>query len=148
MGWYQAASHGSVPCRFTVNSESFGASVGAAEGSGATGSTAQREWGQVECAGTFLLVNTIEAFKQADKQRLLDAEAARVWAAIRDGSAVADPRLVARFLLLSFADLKKHRCVRGASLWSQASPKPARPPVAVTLPVAPRTACTPLALWR
>ena len=110
VGWYQAASHASVPCRFSVNSDSLGPTGPESEvAESAAQPSAQREWGQVECAGTFLLVNTIEAFKNADKQTLLDREAARVWASICDGAAVDDPRLIARFLLLTFADLKKHR---------------------------------------
>ena len=58
-------------------------------------------------------VNTYERFKQLispeRRAALAQAAADRVWADICSGAAEANPALLSRFLLLSFADLKIFR---------------------------------------
>ena len=50
-----------------------------------------------------------QEFKICDKKTILDRFGLHVWESIRDGSAVANPRLLSRFLIFVFADLKIYR---------------------------------------
>uniref|UniRef100_A0A4W4DWU5 Ubiquitin-like modifier-activating enzyme ATG7 n=1 Tax=Electrophorus electricus TaxID=8005 RepID=A0A4W4DWU5_ELEEL len=58
--------------------------------------------------GTLYNTNTLEAFKSTDKKALLDKAANEIWNAIQSGAAVEDPSVLNRFILLTFADLKKY----------------------------------------
>ncbi|XP_076865917.1 ubiquitin-like modifier-activating enzyme ATG7 isoform X2 [Brachyhypopomus gauderio] len=58
--------------------------------------------------GTLYNTNTLEAFKATDKKALLDKAANEIWNAIRSGAATDDPAVLNRFVLLTFADLKKY----------------------------------------
>ncbi|XP_072521960.1 ubiquitin-like modifier-activating enzyme ATG7 [Salminus brasiliensis] len=58
--------------------------------------------------GTLYNTNTLEAFKSTDKKALLDKAATEIWNAIKSGAAVDDPTVLSRFILLTFADLKKY----------------------------------------
>ncbi|EPY72691.1 ubiquitin-like modifier-activating enzyme ATG7 isoform a [Camelus ferus] len=58
--------------------------------------------------GTLHNTNTLEAFKAADKKLLLEQAANEIWASIRSGAALDNPVLLNKFLLLTFADLKKY----------------------------------------
>ncbi|KAL7843109.1 hypothetical protein AOLI_G00246210 [Acnodon oligacanthus] len=58
--------------------------------------------------GTLYNTNTLEAFKSTDKKALLDQVANEIWNAIKSGAAVEDPSVLTRFILLTFADLKKY----------------------------------------
>jgi len=49
----------------------------------------------------------MESFHALDKQNLLKEEARKIWDDIQTGRAVEDCSLLSRFLLISFADLKK-----------------------------------------
>ncbi|KAI8929240.1 hypothetical protein BC831DRAFT_497246 [Entophlyctis helioformis] len=53
--------------------------------------------------------NTIEDFKAVDKTSLLKTTALEIWQDILSGAAEQEPSLLGRFLLLTFADLKKYR---------------------------------------
>lgn len=57
--------------------------------------------------GTLYNTNTIEGFRQLDKQKLLKDEAEKIWDDIRNGKVEKDCALLSRFLVISFADLKK-----------------------------------------
>ncbi|KAF9610702.1 hypothetical protein IFM89_024141 [Coptis chinensis] len=57
--------------------------------------------------GVLYNTNTLESFRALDKQTLLNSEANKIWEDIRSGRAVEDSSLLSRFLLISFADLKK-----------------------------------------
>ncbi|XP_071697488.1 ubiquitin-like modifier-activating enzyme atg7 [Rutidosis leptorrhynchoides] len=57
--------------------------------------------------GTLYNTNTLEGFHALDKQGLLKAEAKKIWDDIRLGKAEEDGSVLLRFLLISFADLKK-----------------------------------------
>ncbi|KAM5279670.1 ubiquitin-like modifier-activating enzyme ATG7 [Ctenodactylus gundi] len=58
--------------------------------------------------GTLYNTNTLEAFRSADKKLLLDQAAEEIWDSIRSGAALENPVLLNKFLLLTFADLKKY----------------------------------------
>uniref|UniRef100_A0A452UU31 Ubiquitin-like modifier-activating enzyme ATG7 n=1 Tax=Ursus maritimus TaxID=29073 RepID=A0A452UU31_URSMA len=58
--------------------------------------------------GTLFNTNTLEAFKAADKKLLLEQAADEIWEAIKSGAALENPVLLNKFLLLTFADLKKY----------------------------------------
>ncbi|KAI3779296.1 hypothetical protein L2E82_08961 [Cichorium intybus] len=51
--------------------------------------------------------NTLEGYHALDKQGLLKAELKNIWEDIRSGKAEEDTSVLSRFLLISFADLKK-----------------------------------------
>ncbi|KAK0579242.1 hypothetical protein LWI29_023296 [Acer saccharum] len=57
--------------------------------------------------GILYNTNTLESFHAIDKLSLLKEEAKKIWEDIHSGKAVDDSRLLSRFLLISFADLKK-----------------------------------------
>nr|XP_008258651.1 ubiquitin-like modifier-activating enzyme ATG7 isoform X1 [Oryctolagus cuniculus] len=58
--------------------------------------------------GTLYNTNTLESFKTADKKLLLEQTANKIWESIKSGAALEDPVLLNKFLLLTFADLKKY----------------------------------------
>ncbi|KAM8916242.1 ubiquitin-like modifier-activating enzyme ATG7 isoform 2-T2 [Spinachia spinachia] len=58
--------------------------------------------------GTLYNTNTLDAFKTTDKKALLEKEAKEIWDAIQSGAALKDPSLLCKFILLTFADLKKY----------------------------------------
>uniref|UniRef100_A0A3Q3GU16 Ubiquitin-like modifier-activating enzyme ATG7 n=1 Tax=Labrus bergylta TaxID=56723 RepID=A0A3Q3GU16_9LABR len=58
--------------------------------------------------GTLYNTNTVDAFKTADKKALLEKEGKEIWDAIQSGAALKDPSILSRFILLTFADLKKY----------------------------------------
>ncbi|KAL1206334.1 Ubiquitin-like modifier-activating enzyme atg7 [Cardamine amara subsp. amara] len=57
--------------------------------------------------GILYNTNTVESFNKLDKQSLLKAEAKKIWEDIQSGKALEDCALLSRFLVISFADLKK-----------------------------------------
>ncbi|XP_024211098.1 ubiquitin-like modifier-activating enzyme ATG7 isoform X9 [Pan troglodytes] len=58
--------------------------------------------------GTLYNTNTLESFKTADKKLLLEQAANEIWESIKSGAALEKPVLLNKFLLLTFADLKKY----------------------------------------
>ncbi|KAJ3603353.1 hypothetical protein NHX12_031095 [Muraenolepis orangiensis] len=58
--------------------------------------------------GTLYNTNTLDAFKTTDKKGLLEKEAQEIWDAIQSGAAMKDPSVLCKFILLTFADLKKY----------------------------------------
>ncbi|KAK7754829.1 Autophagy protein 7 [Diatrype stigma] len=63
----------------------------------------------VRAEGIIKNTNTMEAFKQVDKNEMLQKAASQIWAAIKDGTIYSIPSLLSSFILLSYADLKKYR---------------------------------------
>lgn len=59
--------------------------------------------------GTLYNKNTIEEFKDANKADLINLEGQQLLSDIKSGNVLKDPRLLARFFILSFADLKCHK---------------------------------------
>ena len=59
--------------------------------------------------GTIKNVNTVEDYRNLDKVAMIQDVAKRIWDAINDGSIYQNPSLLASFLVICFADLKKYR---------------------------------------
>ncbi|CAG8494260.1 7433_t:CDS:10 [Ambispora gerdemannii] len=59
--------------------------------------------------GTVKITNTIEEFKSLDKQALFKTTTEQIWNDIVSGKAIENPSLLTRFLLITFADLKKYK---------------------------------------
>lgn len=59
--------------------------------------------------GTLYIKNTIEDFKECKKDELINIEGNKLVEDIKNGIVLKDPRLLVRFLLLSFADVKSHK---------------------------------------
>uniref|UniRef100_A0A8C7E6W1 Ubiquitin-like modifier-activating enzyme ATG7 n=1 Tax=Naja naja TaxID=35670 RepID=A0A8C7E6W1_NAJNA len=59
--------------------------------------------------GMLYNTNTLESFKSCDKKLLLEQAATEIWDAITSGNAIKNPVLLNKFLLLTFADLKRYR---------------------------------------
>uniref|UniRef100_A0A5B7AY90 Ubiquitin-like modifier-activating enzyme ATG7 n=1 Tax=Davidia involucrata TaxID=16924 RepID=A0A5B7AY90_DAVIN len=57
--------------------------------------------------GILYNTNTLESFHALDRQRLLKAEAKKIWEDIHSGKVEEESAVLSRFLLISFADLKK-----------------------------------------
>ncbi|KAK3441208.1 hypothetical protein EUGRSUZ_B01507, partial [Eucalyptus grandis] len=57
--------------------------------------------------GTIYNTNTFEGYQSLDKQSLLKAETKKIWDDIHSGKALEDSAVLSRFLIISFADLKK-----------------------------------------
>ncbi|XP_055679214.1 ubiquitin-like modifier-activating enzyme ATG7 [Lutzomyia longipalpis] len=53
--------------------------------------------------------NTIEDFKNVDKNRILQEEGNQIRLLVDSGQCLRDPSLLANFLILSYADLKKYK---------------------------------------
>lgn len=75
------------------------------------GSAVSSVSGGVRVQGYLHNMNTMEEFKKMDKARLLRDAGAEIAQAIEDGSATQDPSLLWQFLLLSFADIKRHKFI-------------------------------------
>jgi ubiquitin-like modifier-activating enzyme ATG7 len=65
--------------------------------------------GTYRAEGMIKNVNTVEDYKNTDKIQLLQQAGRTVWDAINDGTIFSCPSLLASFVVLSFADLKKYR---------------------------------------
>ncbi|XP_043220983.1 ubiquitin-like modifier-activating enzyme ATG7 [Amphibalanus amphitrite] len=62
----------------------------------------------LSCPGVLINRNTRETFKECDKAELLRQRGEEVWSSITDGSALSRPGLLNRWLLITFADLKRY----------------------------------------
>lgn len=65
--------------------------------------------GLARAEGFIKNVNTIEEFKNTDKNALLRKAGQQIWDAIRDGTIYSIPSLLSSFNILSYADLKKYK---------------------------------------
>ncbi|XP_039087204.1 ubiquitin-like modifier-activating enzyme ATG7 isoform X4 [Hyaena hyaena] len=92
--YYNGDSHG-LPARLTLEFSAFDMS-------------APTPAHCCPAVGTLFNTNTLEAFKAADKKLLLEHAADEIWEAIKSGAALENPVLLNKFLLLTFADLKKY----------------------------------------
>lgn len=59
--------------------------------------------------GTIKNVNTIEDYRNIDKVAFLQQAGKTIWDAINDGTIYSCPSMLASFVVISFADLKKYR---------------------------------------
>lgn len=58
--------------------------------------------------GVLYIMNTMDKFKDCDKKELLEETGHKIWDDIVSNRVKEDPSLLSRFLLLTFADLKKY----------------------------------------
>ncbi|XP_065059146.1 ubiquitin-like modifier-activating enzyme ATG7 isoform X2 [Rhopilema esculentum] len=58
--------------------------------------------------GSLLNKNTMDDFKTCDKKEIIKEVSNQIWQSIQSGEAIKNPSLIGRFLLLTFADLKKY----------------------------------------
>ncbi|KAH7855425.1 hypothetical protein Vadar_024669 [Vaccinium darrowii] len=72
-----------------------------------SGTTSLGNRNRCSVPGILFNTNTLEGFHALDKQCLLKAEAKKIWDDIHSGKAEEDSAVLSRFLLISFADLKK-----------------------------------------
>ncbi|XP_022724540.1 ubiquitin-like modifier-activating enzyme atg7 [Durio zibethinus] len=103
-GFYAPCSHPQVSNHLTLLAESLPSDSN--EGS-AMPAIIRGNRNRCSVPGILYNTNTMESFHALDKQGLLKAEAKKIWEDIHSGKAVEDCAVLSRFLLISFADLKK-----------------------------------------
>uniref|UniRef100_A0A1J3GFV1 Ubiquitin-like modifier-activating enzyme ATG7 n=1 Tax=Noccaea caerulescens TaxID=107243 RepID=A0A1J3GFV1_NOCCA len=103
-GFYAPCSHPQVSNHLTLLSESLPSDD---DEQSLTASTSHGNRNKCPIPGILHNTNTVESFNKLDKQSLLKAEAKKIWEDIQSGKALEDCALLSRFLVISFADLKK-----------------------------------------
>ncbi|KAL6198323.1 hypothetical protein ACLB2K_028115 [Fragaria x ananassa] len=103
-GFYAPCSHSRVSNHLTLLAESLPSDSGE-ESTEPAVSLGNRN--RCPVPGILYNTNTVESFHALDKQGLLKAEAKKIWEDIQNGKALEDSSVLSRFLLISFADLKK-----------------------------------------
>ncbi|KAK3248623.1 Ubiquitin-like modifier-activating enzyme ATG7 [Cymbomonas tetramitiformis] len=58
--------------------------------------------------GSLYNVNTLDRFKSFDRERIMAKASEEIWCDIRSGAACANPALLNRFVVYTFADLKRY----------------------------------------
>ncbi|KAJ8558426.1 hypothetical protein K7X08_005192 [Anisodus acutangulus] len=103
-GFYAPCSHPQVSNHLILLSESL-----PAESDEEPSSLLASQGNRNRCLvpGILLNTNTLESFYALDKQSLLKAEAKKIWDDIYSGKVEEDSSVLLRFLVISFADLKK-----------------------------------------
>lgn len=103
-GFYAPCSHSQVSNHLTLLAESL-----PDESSDQSAVTATSQGNRNRCSvpGILYNTNTVESFRSLDKKSLLEDEAKKIWEDIHTGKAMEDSSVLSRFLLISFADLKK-----------------------------------------
>ncbi|XP_061353295.1 ubiquitin-like modifier-activating enzyme atg7 isoform X1 [Gastrolobium bilobum] len=104
IGFYAPCSHSLVSNHLTLLAESL-----PSESSEASLMPEPSRGNRNRCSvpGILYNTNTVESFHALDKHKLLKEEARKIWDDILTGKAVEDCSVLSRFLLISFADLKK-----------------------------------------
>ncbi|KAF3960489.1 hypothetical protein CMV_014807 [Castanea mollissima] len=103
-GFYAPCSHPQVSNHLTLLAESLPSE---SNEQSSTAATSGGNRNRCPVPGILYNTNTIESFHALDKKSLLKAEAKKIWDDIHSGKAVEDSAVLSRFLLISFADLKK-----------------------------------------
>jgi ubiquitin-like modifier-activating enzyme ATG7 len=86
--------HPNLPCRMNLSSSSFHPPHLMPQ--------------ELLSPGLMYNCNTIEGFKKIEKQTIFNLTAEHIWSDIRTDNALNTPSLLNRFVLFSFADLKKY----------------------------------------
>ncbi|CAN1229883.1 Ubiquitin-like modifier-activating enzyme atg7 [Linum grandiflorum] len=103
-GFYAPCSHSQVSNHLTLVTESLPSDEDEQlEGP----SVAAGNRNRCSVPGTLYNTNTLEDFRALDKKGLIKEEAKKIWEDIRSGKAMEDCTVLSRFLVISFADLKK-----------------------------------------
>lgn len=103
-GFYAPCSHSQVSNHLTLLAESL--PLDSSEESSVP-AVSRGNRNRCSVPGILYNTNTVESFHALDKQGLLKAEAKKIWEDIQNGKALEDTAVLSRFLLISFADLKK-----------------------------------------
>ncbi|XP_023003288.1 ubiquitin-like modifier-activating enzyme atg7 [Cucurbita maxima] len=103
-GFFAPCAHSQVSNHLTLLSESLASEV-SSESSAPLTTKGNRN--RCSVPGILYNTNTVESFHALDKLSLLKSEAKKIWEDILSGKAIEDSSVLARFLLISFADLKK-----------------------------------------
>ncbi|WJZ96520.1 hypothetical protein VitviT2T_015198 [Vitis vinifera] len=103
-GFYAPCSHSQVSNHLTLLAESLPPEPSEQS---STPPISRGNRNRCSVPGILYNTNTLESFHALDKQSLLKAEAEKIWNDIHSGRAEEDCSVLSRFLLISFADLKK-----------------------------------------
>ncbi|KAL0542753.1 hypothetical protein IC582_017830 [Cucumis melo] len=103
-GFFAPCSHSQVSNHLTLLSESLPTEV---KRDSSTPLTTKGNRNRCAVPGILYNTNTVESFHALEKLSLLKSEAKKIWEDILSGKALEDSSVLARFLLISFADLKK-----------------------------------------
>lgn len=103
-GFYAPCSHSQVSNHLTVLAESLPSELSEAS---LIPEPSRGNRNRCSVPGILYNTNTVESFHALDKHSLLKKGAAKIWDDIISGKAVEDCSLLSRFLVISFADLKK-----------------------------------------
>ncbi|KAG9446091.1 hypothetical protein H6P81_012219 [Aristolochia fimbriata] len=104
IGFYAPCSHAKVPNRLMLLEESLPSDL---NGQSSSSEFSRGNRNRCSVPGIIYNMNTLESFQALDKQMLLKTEAKKIWKDICSGKAEENPATLSRFLLISFADLKK-----------------------------------------
>ncbi|VFR02264.1 unnamed protein product [Cuscuta campestris] len=102
-GFYAPCSHHQVANHLTLLAESLPPE----RGENLSHQRSQGNRNRCPVPGTLYNTNTLEAFRALDKQSLIKTEAKKIWDDIHSGKVEEDSALLLRFIIISFADLKK-----------------------------------------
>ncbi|XP_039061352.1 ubiquitin-like modifier-activating enzyme atg7 [Hibiscus syriacus] len=103
-GFYAPCSHPQVSSHLTLLAESLPSD---SNDESVVSPIIRSNRNRCSVPGILYNTNTMESFQALDKQGLFKAEAMKIWEDIHSGKAVEDCAALSRFLLISFADLKK-----------------------------------------
>ncbi|CAI0557908.1 unnamed protein product [Linum tenue] len=103
-GFYAPCSHSQVSNHLTLVAESLPADE---DEQSSVPAIASGNRNRCSVPGILYNTNTLEDFRALDKKSLLKQEAKKIWEDIQSGRAMEDSALLSRFLVISFADLKK-----------------------------------------
>lgn len=103
-GFFAPCSHPQIPAHVQLLGESLPSDPG---GGSRIASAVSGNRNKCPIPGFLYNTNTLETFVGLDKPALLKMTATQIWDDIHSGRAEEDSKLLSRFLLLSFADLKK-----------------------------------------
>ncbi|XP_076957062.1 ubiquitin-like modifier-activating enzyme atg7 [Bidens hawaiensis] len=99
MGFYAPCSNPHVSTHFNLLGQSLSTESGELPTRG--------NRNKCSVPGTLYNTNTFEGYQAIDKKTLLKAEGNKIWDDIRSGKVEEDSSLLLRFLIVSFADLKR-----------------------------------------
>ncbi|CAN1327384.1 Ubiquitin-like modifier-activating enzyme atg7 [Linum perenne] len=103
-GFYAPCSHSQVSNHLTLLTESLPSDE---DEQSQVPAVATGNRNRCSVPGILYNTNTLEDFHALDKKGLIKEQAKKIWEDIQSGKAMEDPSVLSRFLVISFADLKK-----------------------------------------
>ncbi|BBN01496.1 ubiquitin-like modifier-activating enzyme ATG7 [Marchantia polymorpha subsp. ruderalis] len=104
-GFFAPCSHPQIPSHLQLLEESLPPDPGGSSSTSHSAVIGNRN--KCPAPGTLYNTNTLESFTGMDRPSLLKSAALQIWEDIHSGKAEEDSNVLNRFLLISFADLKK-----------------------------------------